>query len=68
MNLQENFYDTYQQLTENLTIAIECLPMCFYYDYEKIKYYEIVSVFCCQNTYYINYLNMKILSFQLILR
>ena len=40
MNLQENFYDTYQQLTENLTIAIECLPMCFYYDYEKIKYYE----------------------------
>lgn len=40
MNLQENFFDTYQQLTENLTIAIECLPLCFYYDYEKIKYYE----------------------------
>ena len=40
MNFQENFFDTYQQLEENLQISIGCLPLCFYYDYEKIKYYE----------------------------
>ena len=40
MNFQENFFDTYQQLEEDLQISIGCLPLCFYYDYEKIKYYE----------------------------
>lgn len=40
MNLQDNFFDTYQQLNENLKIEMGCLPLCFYYDYEKIKYYE----------------------------
>lgn len=40
MNLQDNVYDSYQQLDENLKIEIACLPICFYYDYEKVKYYE----------------------------
>ena len=40
MNLQDNIYEFYEHLDDNLEIQIECLPLCFYYNYDKIKYYE----------------------------